>query len=128
MFVFIDSLFIVSSVYIFVKNMQEAQFLILAKKVISYISEEIDRNIHDNLVELDILDNDVISITSPDGQYIINKQTPAREIWLASPLTGPYHFCYTDNKWQTKKTQDLLGILNNELSSFLPLHLRYENI
>lgn len=106
--------------------MQETQFLNLAKKIILYISHEIDSQMQNNIIELDMLDNDVISITTPSGQYIINKQTPAREIWLASPISGPYHFSYMDGKWHTKKGDDLLLLLNTELNRFFDIDLKYE--
>lgn len=108
--------------------MQETQFLTLAKKIILYISQEIDLQMENNIIEVDMLDNDVISIITPSGQYIINKQTPAREIWLASPVSGPYHFCYNDGVWETKKGQDLLSLLNMELNKFFPIDLQYSKI
>lgn len=107
--------------------MQETQFLKLAKKIILYIGHQIDSQIENHIIELDILDNDVITIITPSGQYVINKQTPAREIWLASPVSGPYHFCYINGKWETKRGQDLLSLLNTELNNFFPIYLQYND-
>uniref|UniRef100_A0AC35TSH0 Ferroxidase n=1 Tax=Rhabditophanes sp. KR3021 TaxID=114890 RepID=A0AC35TSH0_9BILA len=33
------------------------------------------------------------------GTYVINKQTPNRQIWLSSPLSGPKRYNFVDNEW-----------------------------
>lgn len=50
--------------------------------------------------------------------YVLNKQTPNRQIWLSSPISGPSRFEYSDDKkWLHNRTnQDLLEILNSEFN------------
>ncbi|VDN58320.1 unnamed protein product [Dracunculus medinensis] len=38
-------------------------------------------------------------ISSSIGVYIINKQTPSRQIWLSSPISGPKRFDFINRKW-----------------------------
>uniref|UniRef100_UPI00398F64B1 frataxin, mitochondrial n=1 Tax=Pristiophorus japonicus TaxID=55135 RepID=UPI00398F64B1 len=33
------------------------------------------------------------------GTYVINKQTPNRQIWLSSPISGPKRYDWTEKKW-----------------------------
>ncbi|XP_018009236.1 frataxin, mitochondrial [Hyalella azteca] len=33
------------------------------------------------------------------GTYVINKQTPNRQIWLSSPTSGPKRYDFSDNTW-----------------------------
>ncbi|XP_067839619.1 frataxin, mitochondrial [Heptranchias perlo] len=33
------------------------------------------------------------------GTYVINKQTPNRQIWLSSPISGPKRYDWTGKKW-----------------------------
>ena len=106
--------------------MQETQFLTSAKKTILYIGEQIEYHTENNLIEVDILSNEVLSIITPKGQYVINKQTPARELWIASPISGPYHFGYVNGKWQSKNGTDLFTLLNEELKAFCLINLQYD--
>ncbi|VIO97240.1 Frataxin-like domain containing protein [Brugia malayi] len=49
------------------------------------------------------------------GTYVINKQTPNRQIWLSSPLSGPKRFDLVDQKWICTRDNISLDILlNNE--------------
>jgi len=50
--------------------------------------------------------------------YVLNKQTPNKQIWLSSPISGPSRFEYTqDSKWAHYRTQqDLLEIMNQEFN------------
>eukprot|EP01083_Nonionella_stella_P227542 807238_1 len=43
----------------------------------------------------------VLTISLPKGTWVLNKQTPNRQIWWSSPLTGPrrYEFAEKRNKW-----------------------------
>lgn len=43
----------------------------------------------------------VLSISLPKGIWVLNKQTPNRQIWWSSPLTGPrrYEYVAKRNKW-----------------------------
>ena len=72
------------------------------------------------------------------GTYVINKQTPNQQIWLSSPVSGPYRFDiirvrFFDNavnqtltlivfqkNWVYKHTGETLhGLLDRELQKFL---------
>ncbi|VDK76611.1 unnamed protein product [Litomosoides sigmodontis] len=54
-------------------------------------------------------------ISEKVGTYVINKQTPNRQIWLSSPLSGPKRFDLVDKKWiSTREDISLDALLNNE--------------
>uniref|UniRef100_A0A0R3RFK9 ferroxidase n=1 Tax=Elaeophora elaphi TaxID=1147741 RepID=A0A0R3RFK9_9BILA len=54
-------------------------------------------------------------ISQETGTYVINKQTPNRQIWLSSPLSGPKRFDLVDKKWiSTRDNVSLDTLLNNE--------------
>ena len=67
------------------------------------------------------LDSGVLTITLPNKrQYVINKHTPSRQIWVSSPKTGASYFEYKENKWLPKRTtagaaQELFDFINQEL-------------
>lgn len=55
------------------------------------------------------------------GTYVINKQPPNKQIWLSSPVSGPNRFDFYKNRWiSLRDGQDLLSLLNIELSDVLP--------
>ncbi|XP_077988404.1 frataxin, mitochondrial-like [Glandiceps talaboti] len=58
------------------------------------------------------------------GTYVINKQTPNKQIWLSSPSSGPKRYDYVNGRWIYKHdgvalhdllTQEFSEILNQEL-------------
>jgi frataxin len=49
------------------------------------------------------LANGVLTVAVPDhGTFVVNKQSPNRQIWLSSPVSGPARFdlvsIFIDNK------------------------------
>eukprot|EP01027_Heterolobosea_sp_BB2_P008505 GEZU01012616.1.p1 GENE.GEZU01012616.1~~GEZU01012616.1.p1 ORF type:complete len:126 (-),score=29.96 GEZU01012616.1:92-469(-) len=57
------------------------------------------------------------------GTYVINKQTPNRQIWISSPVSGPARFDY-DSKvkdwvYPHRNNQTLTNLLETELSKML---------
>ncbi|CAH2294084.1 frataxin, mitochondrial [Pelobates cultripes] len=40
-----------------------------------------------------------IKLGSDKGTYVINKQTPNRQIWLSSPTSGPKRYDWTGTTW-----------------------------
>ncbi|XP_071098686.1 frataxin, mitochondrial-like [Haliotis cracherodii] len=37
------------------------------------------------------------------GTYVINKQTPNKQIWLSSPVSGPKRYDFCDSRWIYKR-------------------------
>ena len=35
----------------------------------------------------------------PYGTYVLNRQTPNKQIWLSSPKSGPKRYDFINNKW-----------------------------
>ena len=57
------------------------------------------------------------------GIYVINKQPPNKQIWLASPVSGPNRFDYYQNQWiSLRDGTKLLDILNKELNQVVNDH------
>lgn len=56
------------------------------------------------------------------GTYVINRQSPNRQIWLSSPISGPKRYDYVVNGkyWIYKHDSvPLHNLLQNEISSIL---------
>ncbi|KAM9213870.1 frataxin, mitochondrial [Leptosomus discolor] len=58
------------------------------------------------------------------GTYVINKQTPNRQIWLSSPTSGPKRYDWTGRNWVYSHDQvSLHELLSKELSTALKTKL-----
>jgi frataxin len=54
------------------------------------------------------------------GTYVINKQTPNRQIWMSSPVSGPFRYDYQHGSWVYARTgQELLQQVQQELQGLL---------
>lgn len=59
-------------------------------------------------------------IVDSDTTFVINKQTPNRQLWLSSPLSGPMRFDYMGGRWIDKHSKmELRELLSKELSQML---------
>lgn len=57
-------------------------------------------------------------IMGPHGTWVLNKQTPNRQIWWSSPLSGPMRFEYdpAQQKWlNTRDKRELFSLLAEEV-------------
>src|SRR4051812_26479982 len=90
-----------------------------AEQALYHIAETIEKEDKDCLLDVDFF-GDIINITTSQGVFVINKHSAAKEIWLASPVSGPYHFKLEDDLWKSKGGDDLLTVLSTEL------HIKFE--
>lgn len=67
------------------------------------------------------LNNGVLTVVIDDhNTYVINKQTPNRQLWLSSPISGPRRFDLVQGKWVDKGDKiELHTLINNELAQLL---------
>ena len=67
-------------------------------------------------------DNGVLTlrVSKHVGTYVINKQTPNKQIWLSSPLSGPKRYDFVNNSWKySHDGRYLYELLEEEFSSIL---------
>ncbi|KAL3026670.1 hypothetical protein AAZX31_03G006800 [Glycine max] len=101
--------------------LQEGEFHRLADSTIHSLQEKLED--YGDSVEVDGFDidygNDVLTIKLGDlGTYVLNKQTPNRQLWLSSPMSGPSRFDWDrDTKaWIYRRNKaNLYKILEGEL-------------
>ncbi|XP_068092173.1 frataxin, mitochondrial [Hyperolius riggenbachi] len=61
-----------------------------------------------------------VKFSSDIGTYVINKQTPNRQIWLSSPSSGPKRYDWTGTTWvYSHDGESLYRLLEQELSQAL---------
>lgn len=95
--------------------MQDTNFSKIAEQLLLFITDTIEITDIEGMIDID-LHGDILNLTTNQGVFVLNKHSAAKEIWLASPISGPYHFANSDEGWQTKSGIKLLDILTKELN------------
>jgi frataxin len=106
--------------------MSDANFATLAEAEIGFLAARIEDALGD-IVDVDY-HMDVLTLELEDGaQYVINRQTPMKQIWLSSPVSGAWHYGRDpQGVWRaTRGGKPLRQLLREELSARLdrPLDL-----
>jgi len=77
-----------------VREMDEAGYHAITDLILDRLMEGLEaaEDAREDL-EADSSGDGVINVKiEGKGQWVINKQTPSRQIWLSSPITGPMHY------------------------------------
>lgn len=71
----------------------------------------------DNGIDSDIL-NEILYIDVDKGQYVINKHSVTRQIWVSSPVSSASKFTYdeSEQKWLSNG-RELYDLITSELKS-----------
>ncbi|NP_001150732.2 frataxin [Zea mays] len=101
--------------------MQEDEFHKLADETIHDLLETLEE--YGDSIQMDGFDidygNQVLTLRLGDlGTYVVNKQSPNRQIWLSSPVSGPSRFDWdaATNGWIYKRTgSNLVQLLEKEI-------------
>jgi len=64
--------------------------------------------------------NGILTVeTESGGKYLLNRHAPNRQIWLSSPVSGAWHFAWSEESeaWiSTRGSERLEELLGRELS------------
>lgn len=94
--------------------MIDAEFAERVERIIYKIAETIEDADPDGAIDVD-LNGGILTLVTHYGTFVINKQSPAKEIWLSSPISGPYHFAFREEMWLSRTGVELFEILTREL-------------
>jgi frataxin len=98
--------------------LDEARFQTLADGTLDRLMAAIEEALGDR-AEVE-LDGGILTI-APDsgGQYVVNKHGPMRQLWLASPISGAWHFAFDEmlGIWKsTRGPETLAQVLQRDLA------------
>ncbi|KAI5137748.1 frataxin [Nematocida ausubeli] len=91
--------------------MLQSTYESLSKGIMKKIYETIDQAVD----SVSLKDNVIIVEVPKAGIFVINRQPSKEEIWLSSPLSGPYHFARKKNQWLDRNGNSLLKIISKEI-------------
>lgn len=105
--------------------LEEKEFHKLADEILDYIQEKVDE-VGEGLdiegFDIDHAEGVLTIRLGSSGTYVINKQTPNRQIWLSSPVSGPARFDWDakNHCWVYRRTKsEMLRLLEKELNDLL---------
>ncbi|TID29620.1 hypothetical protein CANINC_001739 [Pichia inconspicua] len=101
-----------------VKNLTIEKYHEVADDTFETILEDLDSFFEKNkIMEADVDEEaGVMQINCSEGSYVINKQPPTKQIWLASPISGPKRFDYHNDEWISLRDNiKLADLLKNEM-------------
>ena len=82
----------------------EAEFHLKADDTLDEIQELLEDAIED--IEEIVLASGVLTFVTPRGTWVLNKQTPNKQIWWSSPISGPRRYEYNDENDIWVNTRD----------------------
>lgn len=94
--------------------MKDSDFAKEVGRIIDKIAETIEDHDKEGLIDVDLNDS-ILTIGTDQGVFVINKQSAAKEIWLSSPISGPYHFALKDDYWRSRDGAELFAVISKEL-------------
>ena len=79
----------------------------MADETLETIQDTVEQLFEDNLPdgsempEMNVASGVLTLSMPPHGTWVLNKQTPNRQIWWSSPLSGPrrYEYCDEEDVW-----------------------------
>ena len=112
-------------------SLDEPTFERLADETLKHLLAAIEAALGSHL-DID-LEGGILTIRlDAGGIYVVNKQAPTRQIWLASPASGAWHFDFREvpgkaGRWiATKGGTTLAALLSDELTAATGSALRLD--
>ncbi|CEO96273.1 ferroxidase [Plasmodiophora brassicae] len=114
------------------QNIDEGTFHGIADDTLHAIDEALtDSDVPPSAMDVQLTDGVLTIGLTDSGTWVLNKQTPNRQLWLSSPISGPKRFDYLPNSKAWADTRDQLNLgelLQQELSSALHTDIRLDSL
>ena len=89
--------------------MDQSQFETLATETLDALFDALDAGAGDAEVEFE---GGILTVELADGgQYVINRHSANRQIWVSSPKSGAWHFERRDDRWVSTRGDERLDAL-----------------
>eukprot|EP01025_Chloroclados_australasicus_P009994 TRINITY_DN1388_c0_g1_i1.p2 TRINITY_DN1388_c0_g1~~TRINITY_DN1388_c0_g1_i1.p2 ORF type:complete len:204 (+),score=4.94 TRINITY_DN1388_c0_g1_i1:46-612(+) len=113
-----------------ISQISEGEFHKQADQVMDDLQERVEVLIDDSNIEgADVeYSQGVLTVKlGKFGTYVINKQTPNRQIWMSSPISGPFRYDCDGGRWIYHRDQhDMIKKIEKEFSSIFQEDVQLE--
>ncbi|VVC27087.1 Frataxin,Frataxin/CyaY,Frataxin conserved site [Cinara cedri] len=112
-------------------NQNEIEFMHACNETLESLCEYFEEIVENSpqLDNPDITFSDgvlTLQLGPPYGTYVINRQTPNKQIWLSSPKSGPKRYDFDGTKWIYKHDDvSLHELLTIELSTIFSIEVNF---
>jgi len=115
----------------------EAQYHAVADETLESIQDSLDDLFEsrgqDEEVEVSLASGVLTIALPPHGTWVLNKQTPNRQIWWSSPLSGPRRYEYDEGEglWfytRAESVETLGRALKEEIHQIYQLELQLNEV
>jgi frataxin len=110
----------------------EGDYHIVADETLETIQDSIEEALEEaNIHDFDVnLASGVLTISMPPhGTWVINKQTPNKQLWWSSPISGPRRYEYEDGDWvytrDDSHSSTLLAAITEEVNQVYQIELEF---
>lgn len=99
-------------------SVEESCFTAAADEFLSRAADLIDDALGDD-IDAELQGGILTLSLEGGGQYVINKHTPNRQIWMSSPVSGASHYDFADGQWLSTRapSKTLPAVLAAELNA-----------
>ena len=107
--------------------MDNSQFETLADAMLGRIQSALEAAGGD--LDVELVEGVLTVETESGGKFLVNKHGPNRQIWLSSPVSGAWHFAWseTHHGWiSTRGGERLEDLLGRELSEAAGEAIRFD--
>jgi iron donor protein CyaY len=95
--------------------MDESTFLMHADALLDAVEHALERADALGFIEVE-RHPESVQIHASGKTFVLSRHSAARQLWLASPVTGGAYFSYTpEGAWKTANGQELRATLTEEL-------------
>ncbi|XP_043581473.1 frataxin homolog, mitochondrial [Bombus pyrosoma] len=114
-----------SVVFPITQELTPAEFERISDETLDSLTEYFDELIEQaaHLSDADVSYGDgvlTVKFGKSHGTYVINRQTPNKQIWLSSPTSGPKRYDFINGRWIYKHDgKTLHELLNNEIAAII---------
>jgi frataxin len=99
--------------------MDETTYLAIADKTLHALAEAVERADKGGLLDIE-LNHGILTLTLEDKrQFVINRHTASRQVWMSSPVSGASHHKYItdEDAWVDAEGRELGELLKADLAT-----------
>lgn len=97
-------------------NIELAEYHPLADQTLEHWAEALEAADPEGTIDVNLEDGILtITIEANGQQFVLNKHTPMRQLWLSSPMSGAYHCNWEGNRWVATNGKELAKILTEDV-------------
>ncbi|ELU05232.1 hypothetical protein CAPTEDRAFT_156441 [Capitella teleta] len=120
-------------IFFFCRNLSQAEFEDVCEETLDSLAEFFedlgDSNFTSDEYDINFASGVLtVQLGGDRGTYVINKQSPNKQVWLSSPSSGPKRYDFLNSTWIYKHDgMTLHDLLTSEISTAFSTEIDFTN-